>query len=115
MRRMSATALTLATLLVAAPLAGRAGAEDPPVAVVGGHPVTQAALDEHVKAKLIEIDNERYEALKEGLDELVAKELLEQEAKATGTTAEALEKKEITDKAAAPTDAVILMPSATSM
>ena len=38
---------------------------DDAVATVGdARPITRAELEEHVKPKLIEIDNERYEALK---------------------------------------------------
>lgn len=78
-----------------------------PVATVGERTITQAELEKHVKSKLVEIDNQRYEALKEGLDEMVAEELFAQEAKARGVTPEALEKSEIEAKAAAPSDAEI--------
>jgi protein-disulfide isomerase len=86
-------------------LAG-AHAAEPPVATVGSHPITRAALEKHVKPKLIEIDNERYEALREGLDELVTEQLYTQEAKARGTTPEKLQQ-EIAAKAGEPTDAEI--------
>lgn len=74
------------------------------VATVGGRTITRAELEKHVKSKLMEIDNERYEALKEGLDEIIADELVRQEAKARNVTPEALVKAEITDKVKAPTD-----------
>jgi protein-disulfide isomerase len=60
-----------------------------------------------VKPRLIEIDSERYEALREGLDELIAEQLLEKEAAAKGITVEALVKTEVTDKIADPPDAKI--------
>jgi len=69
-------------------------------ATVGGTVITQATLEKHVKSKLIEIDNERYEALKEGLDELVGEELFNQEAKARKITPAQLEETEITAKVA---------------
>jgi len=87
-------------------LIGRAGAADQPVATVAGHPITRADLDKSVKAKLVEIDNERYEALRDGLDELVTAELYKLEAKARGTTPEKLQQ-EISAKLPEPTDAEI--------
>jgi protein-disulfide isomerase len=96
------------SVLIAAMLPLLAGvcAAEQPVATVGGHPITQAELDKHVKAKLIAIDNERYEALSEGLDELVIAELYKQEAKSRGMTVEALQA-EISAKTTEPTDAEI--------
>jgi protein-disulfide isomerase len=86
--------------------AGPAGAAagDGKVATVGNRTITRAELETHVRPKLIEIENERYEALREGLDEMIAEELMKQEAKARGTTPEALEKEEIDAKVAEPTD-----------
>jgi len=77
------------------------------VATVGDRTITRAELEEHVRPKLIEIDNERYEALREGLDELIAEELEKREAKARGISTEELEKQEITDKAPTPSDAEV--------
>jgi hypothetical protein len=71
----------LATILMLG-LAGASRAADDVAATVGSTAITRAELEKRVKAKLIEIDNERFEALKEGLDELVAQELLKQEAAA---------------------------------
>jgi len=99
-----------AAALAAALSAGLpAVAADPPetLATVGGKAIKRADVEEHVRAKLIEIENERYEALKEGLDEMIADELIAQEAKARGVTPEKLEETEITAKIAAPTDAEI--------
>jgi protein-disulfide isomerase len=87
--------------------AGLAVAADKPVATVGTRTISQAELDDHIRAKLIELDNERYEAMRDGLDELVSKELMKQEAKARKTTPEALKKDEIEAKIAAPTDAEV--------
>jgi protein-disulfide isomerase len=96
------TAGALALALVPA-----AFAADAPLATVGGTSISRAQVEEAVRPKLIEIESERYEALKEGLDQLVAEELLKQEAKARGVTPEQLEKQEIADKVPAPTDAEV--------
>src|SRR5690242_18170426 len=58
------------------------------VATVGDRTITRAELEEHVRPKLIEIDNERYEALHEGLDELIAEELEKREAKSRNISTE---------------------------
>jgi protein-disulfide isomerase len=80
-------------------------ADDANVATVGDRKITRAELEEHVRAKLIEIENERYEALHDGLEEMVAEELEKQEAKARGTTVANLETQEIAAKISTPTDA----------
>jgi len=77
------------------------------VATIGGRTVTREELEKQVRSKLIEIDNERYEALKDGLDQIVAEELITQEAKARSMTLEALVKLEITDKVKAPNDETV--------
>ena len=43
-----------------------------PVATVAGTPISREDLEKHVKPKLVEIENQRYEALSEGLDEMVS-------------------------------------------
>jgi protein-disulfide isomerase len=79
-------------------------ADDGKVATVGEHVITRAQLEEHVRPKLIELENQRYETLREGLDELIAEELVKQEASARKTTAAELEKQEVAAKVAEPTD-----------
>jgi len=96
----------LATILMLG-LAGVSHATEDVAATVGSTAITRAELEKHVKPKLIEIDNERFEALKEGLDEMVAEELLKQEAAAQKITPEQLEQKEVTAKAGEPSDAEI--------
>jgi protein-disulfide isomerase len=96
----------IVAVIFAVAIGGAARAEDI-VATVGSTQITRAALEKNVKAKLVEIDNERYEALKEGLDEMVADELFAQEAKAKGVSVEQLEKQEVEGKVADPTDAEI--------
>jgi protein-disulfide isomerase len=77
------------------------------VATVGGRTISRAELEKHVAAKLVEVERSRYEVLREGLDELVAQNLLAEEAKARGVSSEDLVKKEITDKTSEPTDAEV--------
>jgi protein-disulfide isomerase len=77
------------------------------VATVDGAPITLAQLEEHVSAKLVEIDNQRYEVLSEGLDELIADTLFDKEAQARGMAKPALAQAEITAKIAAPSDAEV--------
>jgi protein-disulfide isomerase len=96
----------LVTMLALAS-AGLASAADDVAATVGGTTISRADVEKSVKAKLIEIENERYDALKEGLDELVAAELFKQEAAARKITADQLEAQEVTAKAGEPTDAEI--------
>jgi protein-disulfide isomerase len=86
--------------LVAAAHAG----DQPVVATVGTHTITQAELEKHVKAELMEIDMQRYEMLREGLDEMIAEEIISQEAAARGVTVAVLTKQEIEDKAGTPTE-----------
>jgi protein-disulfide isomerase len=79
-------------------------ADQPVVAKVGNQTITRAELEKHVKSELMEIDMQRYEALREGLDEMIGEALIKQEAAARGVTPEALIKTEIQDKAGTPTD-----------
>src|SRR5204862_252734 len=96
------TPLAVAALAVSlgiVPAARAAG--DGKVATVGDHAITRAQLEEHVRAKLIELENQRYEMLREGLDELIAEELVKQEASARKTTPADLERQEGAAKEAA--------------
>ena len=63
-----------------------------------GTPISREDLEKHVKPKLIEIDNQRYEALSEGLDEMISEQLIEKEAKSRNVTTEQLVATEITAK-----------------
>ncbi len=86
-------------------LAGLARAET--VATVGDTPISRETLEKHVKPKMVEVENQRYEVLSQGLDELISEQLFEKEAKARNVTTEQLVATEITAKVAAPTDAEI--------
>lgn len=97
----------IAPVVLALAFASAASAADDTVATVGGTPITRAALEKHVRPQLIEIENEKFEALSSGLDELVAVSLFEKEAKSKNITTEALVEQEITAKVPAPSDADI--------
>jgi len=87
---------------VACLVAGPAWSET--VATVGDTPISREALEKHVKPKLVEVENQRYEVLSEGLDELISEQLIEKEAKARNVTTDQLVATEITAKVAEPTD-----------
>jgi protein-disulfide isomerase len=91
--------------VVACLVAGPARSET--VATVGDTPISRETLEKHVKPKLVEVENQRFEVLSEGLDELVSEQLLEKEAKARNVTSQQLVATEITAKVAEPTDAEI--------
>jgi predicted DsbA family dithiol-disulfide isomerase len=71
-----------------------------PVAVVDGTPIPARALEDAIQGALLQLKVREDLIRRQALDELVGRVLLEREAKARGTTVEALEKAEITDKAA---------------
>jgi protein-disulfide isomerase len=77
------------------------------VATIGSRTITRGELESAVRSQLISIENERYEALRNGLDGLIAVELMAQEATAQGTTPDALIQTEVIAKAGAPSDAEI--------
>jgi len=91
---------SLAVVLVAAAaLAGGAPAEEKPAATVAGEPIPLAAVDDLVKAQLMEVRAREHQLRSQALDELIAQSLLEKEAKVRGVSVDALEKAEILDKA----------------
>jgi protein-disulfide isomerase len=103
MRAAAAIGFAVVTSLVS--LRPLRAADQANVATVGDRKITRTELEEHVRPKLIEIENERYEALRDGLDEMVAEELEKQEAKGRGVSVPDLEKQEVAAKVSAPTDA----------
>ncbi len=96
--------LVVATVAGAAPASTLSGAPTDKIATIGPRTITRGELEEKVRSKLIDLDNQRYEALREGLDDMIAAELIQQEAKARGVSVEALQKTEIEGKITAPTD-----------
>jgi protein-disulfide isomerase len=81
-----------------------ANAADQPMAIVGNRAITRAEVEARIKTELFEIENSRYEALRQGLQELLGDALLEQEAKARGISVAELEKLEIADKTPEPSE-----------
>jgi len=74
------------------------------LATVGKKTIDRAEVEKAVKAQLVAVENERYEALKSGLDDLIADALFEQEAAARGVTVEQLQQTEIVEKIKEPGD-----------
>jgi protein-disulfide isomerase len=82
-------------------LPGLASAET--LATVGKKTIDRAEVEKAVRSQLVEVENQRYAALKGGVDQLVADALFEQEASARGVTVEQFEQTEIVDKIQQPT------------
>jgi len=96
-------ALVILTVLGFVP--GWAAAE--PLATVGKQTIDRAQVEQAVKSQLVAVETERYEAIKSGLDQLIAESLFAQEATARGVTVEQLQQTEIIAKVKQPTDAEI--------
>jgi protein-disulfide isomerase len=94
--------LALAVVLTAGGAAY--AADEGIVARVGDEQISLEQLEKEVRPQLIEIDNARYEALKNGLDRMVADRILDTEAKARGVTTEALLTSEVKSKITEPTE-----------
>jgi protein-disulfide isomerase len=82
-------------------------ADDGALATVGTKTFTRADIEARVKPKLIEIEAQKYEVLREGLDEAIAEELFKLEAAARKISPEQLQKDEIESKIPTPSDADI--------
>ncbi len=95
----------LASMMMAA-APGRAAADDV-LATVGAKSFTRSDIELRVKPKLIEVEAQKYEIMREGLDEAVAEELFRLEAESRKISPEQLEKDEIEAKIPAPSDADI--------
>src|SRR5438552_18740664 len=100
----AATPLAVAVLAVSLGIvpAVRA-ADDGKVATVGEHALTRAQLEQHVRPKLIELENQRYETLREGLDELTADARVKQAASARTTTPAERDRRGLPPAVAEPT------------
>ena len=103
MRAAMIMAIT-ASAVVGRSAGGPPGGDASKVAIVGNRTVTRAELEERVRPKLIQIENQRYEALGDGLNELIADELEKQEAAVRGISPGVLEAQEIDAKVTDPTD-----------
>jgi protein-disulfide isomerase len=74
------------------------------VATVDTITITRADLEKAVKAQLIEVDNQRYEILEDGLNNLVNEKLMTLEAQAKGQTLEQFQKEIMSAPVDEPTD-----------
>ncbi len=90
---------SLSLLLVAAALP--AWAET--AATVGDRTITIEEVEKEIRPQLVEIEQQRFDALSAGLDQIIDRELLSREAKTRGVSAADLEKSEIDAKVTAPT------------
>jgi protein-disulfide isomerase len=95
----------IVALALAMPSAVVAESPSDVVATVGDTSITRGELEKAVKAQLIEVDNQRYEILEDGLNNLVSEKLLEMEAKASGKSTEDFQKELMTASVAEPSDA----------
>ena len=76
-----------------------------PLATVDGEPITDADLN--IESKLMDLQQEAYQARIEALGNVIAQRLLEKEAKARGITTSELLEEEVNSKLAEPSDAEI--------
>ncbi len=74
------------------------------VAKVGDTEITRSQLENRLKPKLIELENQRYQTLRQGLEEMIGERLMELEAKAQGKTLEEFQNEEIFSKVAEPSE-----------
>jgi protein-disulfide isomerase len=84
--------------------APEAAPRSPALALVAGEPVTEAEVEALIAPQLAELRQRTHQLRSQALDELIARRLLEAEAKRRGVSLEALLKEEVDDKAA-PTEA----------
>jgi protein-disulfide isomerase len=102
----AAGSVFLASVLMTATPSG-VTAQDGTLATVGSKTFTHADIEARVKPKLIEIEAQKYEVMREGLDEAIAEELFKLEAAARKISPAQLEKDEIDAKVPTPSDADI--------
>ena len=81
------------------------------VATVNGDRITMGELEKLVHPQLLELERQRVEQIgrirEDGLENMIAKRLVETEAKRQGLTPEQLIKKEVSDKTPAPPEAEV--------
>jgi protein-disulfide isomerase len=108
--RVAALALFLAALGIVSPACADDARVEPKaaasevVAEVGGKPITLAELEQSMAPQLEQLERQRRKMLEEGLARLVEERLIEAEAAAQGTTAEALVAAEVEKAGGAVTD-----------
>jgi protein-disulfide isomerase len=95
------------TLSIPAAALAQAGSPSDVVATVGDTSITRAELEKSVKSQLIDIDNQRFDILEEGLNNLVSEKLLTLEAQSQSKTLEQLETELKQSPVTEPTDAEV--------
>ncbi len=78
-----------------------------PLATMNGVTITAREVDAKVKAKVLELEQQIYQARRDALDELVSEKLIELEAKARGVSKEEYLRAELQSRITAPSDAEI--------
>jgi protein-disulfide isomerase len=79
-------------------------APDTVVATMNGSKITAKELDEKISAQLAQIDEQKHNARKQGLENMINERLVQDEAKKRGMTEDALIKAEVEDKVTPPTE-----------
>jgi protein-disulfide isomerase len=79
----------------------------PPLAIVGGQPITEDDLAPLLQGQLRPLRDQEYQIKRKALDNLVNQKLLEAEAKKKGVTTEKLLEQEVDSKITEPTDAEV--------
>jgi len=96
-------ALLAAAAVAAAALAPAAESKPPAppadvVAMVGGEPITIQSLEEEIRGQLLDLRMKEYQLRSRALDEIIARTLVEKEAKARGISQGELAKAEVDDR-----------------
>jgi protein-disulfide isomerase len=77
---------------------------DTVVATVNGANITAKELDEKISGQLAQIDEQKHNTRKQGLENLINERLVENEAKKRGLTADQLIKQDVEDKVPPPSE-----------
>jgi protein-disulfide isomerase len=97
-RRLPSLLLTLLWLGVAGVVSVTAENLPEVVATVQGQPIAATELTDSIQGELLRLEMQRYQAMKAGLDELIAARLIQLEATKRGVSVEQLRQEEITAK-----------------
>ena len=99
---VAATGLTLSVARVAVAATANSGSKV--VATVGSMKITEAELNDKARPQLAAIENQVYTVKKRTLDDMIDDYLVDKAAKKAGVSKDAYLKKEVEDKAPAPTE-----------
>jgi protein-disulfide isomerase len=97
------TRVVFAALIVSM-LVSSAAAADDVVATVAGKSIKRSELESAVRPQLVELDNQRYQLLRGGLEQLIGEQLLTKEADARKISVPELLNAEVSSKLAEPTE-----------